>query len=59
MERTKDLMYFVGAAELLFVQILMLISHFSSRASISVHSQRLFYTATSPLGARFLSVVCR
>ena len=51
---TEDLTYFVGAAELLSVEILKLISHFSPKASISVHSWRLFCIATCPLRARFL-----
>ena len=32
----NDLMYFLGAAELVIVEIFMLISHYSHKASISV-----------------------
>ena len=52
-------MYFLGAAEQLSVETLMLISHFPPEASISVRSQRLFCTAICPLGANVLSVVLR
>ena len=55
-ETTKDLMFL----ELLSVEILMLISHFSLEASISVFSQRLFYTASYlSFGACFLSIIQR
>ncbi len=37
-----DIMYFLGVAELLTVEILILISHSSTEASISVRSRRLF-----------------
>ena len=52
-------MYFLGATELQSVEILMLTSHFSSEASISVQSRRLFCMQSCPLGAHFLSVVQR
>ena len=35
-------MYFLGVAELLSIELLM-ISHFSHKASIFVHSRRLFW----------------
>ena len=44
MPRTKDLMYFLGAAELLSFEILMPSSYFSPKASMSFHSRRLFCT---------------
>ena len=46
-------MYFLGVSELLAVKVLVLNLKFSSKASISVRSQRLLYTATCicPLGA--------
>ena len=44
-------MYLLGAAELLTVEILIIISQISPEALISVHSQTLFCTATFPLGA--------
>ena len=53
-DRMKDLVYFLGAAELLIVEILMLISQLSPETSISVRSRRLFCTATCPLGAHVL-----
>ena len=34
-DRTKDLVYFLGAAELVSVEILMLISHFPPEESLS------------------------
>ena len=49
-------MHFLDTAELQTVEILILISIFSPEASIFVCSQRLFYTATCPLGDRRLSV---
>ena len=52
-DRTKDLVYFLGAAELLSVEILVLISHFPPEALIFVCSQRLFCTASCLLGHVF------
>ncbi len=59
----KDLMYFLGAAELLFVEILMLISHFPREASISVRCRRLRFsqllvltTLATPTGAAFQGI---
>ena len=54
----KDLVYFLDPAELIIVEILILISNFLPDASISVYSQRLFCTATCPLGACTVSVCC-
>ena len=51
-DRMQDLVYFLGAAKLLIVEILILIHIFHPNAS-----QRFFCSATCPLGARFLSVV--
>ena len=56
-DRTKDLMYFLGAAEWFSVKILMLISHFPPEASISACSRRLFCTCYLSFGGTF-SVYC-
>ncbi len=50
-------MYFLGVDKALTVKIMILFSHSSTEASISVRSRRLFCKAICPLGAHFQSVV--
>ena len=53
-------MYFLGAAELLSVDILILISHFSPKALICPFSEAIsFCRAVCPLEVCFLSIVRR